>query len=289
MFDRVIRQITNRIGELEDKLKMGFSRHRTEDGGRFGDNSSWKGSGHFGGGGGGGGGGYGGGGPGGGGPGGGGLDQFFPILDNQSRQLGTIKQEIDEVKQLMFKLMKLPPTASVPTKLAQLPEDDDVRQPQRANTLPNVSKQERRQASAPYRSDVEQPFIPRGNNLFDSQQPPDRRRMPENYRQPDPRNRGRDMPDFRQDQRSSFPAARSGYMTEPERPAQGRNRRRRRGRGKKGGSIEGDYDSDMNSTVSEQMPMLHFQQRNNSGGRRRGKGGRTLTGSWEDIRSETDA
>lgn len=299
MFEKVVRQVNNRISELEDKLKTGFSRHKMDDVSVAA--AGWRGSGHFGGGGGGGGGSGGGGqGPGGGpGPsGGGGFDQLYAVLDIQSKSLGGIKQEIDEIKQLMFRLLKLPSFQSAPAKLLQLAaSSQDSQEGQSASTVQVISSQESKRSSAPPRGNVDRSFIPPGNNLFDNQPPYDRRSqyseprggMSDIFPQPDMRNRRMETGGYRQGKRDGYPGGRSGYMTEPDRPGPARNRRRRRGKGKREASIEGDYDSDFNSTVSEQMPMLHFQQKNNSGGRRRGRGARTLTGSWEDIRSETDA
>jgi len=202
-----------------------------------------------------------------------------------------MQQEVNEIKQLMFKVLKITPTHSAPSQLSHMTESDGPQQPHTLMAPQKMSNKESRHGRTP-----QQPFISQGNNFFESRQPQDRRSQfsdsrsrLSDYSQSDPRNRQKIGYPQQQDQRRGFSGSRSGYMTEPDRPAQGRPRRRRRGRGRKRSSLDGDYDSDMNSTISEQMPMLNFQPGDRSRGRRRGKGGSKLTGSWEDIRSETDA
>ncbi|XP_065055381.1 transient receptor potential cation channel subfamily A member 1-like isoform X4 [Rhopilema esculentum] len=302
MFDKVVRQICNRVDQLEDRLKGAVGRWKMgDDGSRTGNATpSWRGSGFLGPGGGGHGGGPGGGGPGGGGPGHGpGNEQLYQLLDTQNKQMGGIRQELEEVKQLMFKMMKISPIPSAPSKsTVQMPGEptiDEIRLV--PSSSHNVSEQERRQTFPRRNSsnqqfipqgNVNQPFIPQGNNFFGSHP----QRTPSDSRDGYGDQRGRSGPRARNkpvsSSRDSFADSKSGYMTEPDQGGQGKRRRRRGGRGKRGTSVEGDYDSDINSTVSEQMPMLDFQQQG-KGGRRRGRGGKPLTGSWEDIRSETDA
>lgn len=324
MFEKVVRQITNRIDNLEDKLKTEFHRCQgSDDGGRGGHiTPSWRGSSHFGGGPGGGGPGGGGGGPGGGGN--GGVNNLYPILDAQNVQMLAMKQELDEIKQLLFKFIKAAPVQSAPGKATTQAVVEDPRLSQ-ASSFSNyqppsssISDNDRRQ-TFPRSKPGDLPFIPSGSNMFQPQrqQPFDSRDGYQNQRgngydnqrgmqadkYVDPRDRYSALSDTQQDPRGSradprggYPAPRNGYTTEPDRNGQNKARRRRRGRGGRGANTAGD-DSDVNSTISEQMPMLEFspgynqpQQQNSRNARRgRGRNGKLLTGSWEDIRSETDA
>ena len=250
MFDRVVRQITNRIGEMEDNMQQFFSRQGGDGHPTGGQGGGVRDGGRFGGGGGRGGRGPGDGGPGNGGP-GGDSRGVITMLDRQNRQMIEMKKELDEVKQLMFRLLKAPPPTPKQTEEA-LPYSQPP-------IYPVLSQSP---ASSAY--DAPQ-FIPPGRNFFDEP--------------------GRQL---------------SGYQTEPDRAQKGR--RRRRGRGRKAQSAASDYDSDVASTYSEQMPMLSYNKPGrpasfsggNAGGgkgrNRRGKGKKqTLGGSWEDIRSETEA
>ena len=331
MFEKVVRQITNKIDNLEDKLKAEFYRSRgTDDGGRGGHlTPSWRGSSHLGGGPGGGGPGGGGGGHGGGGGGDSGVNTLYPILDAQNVQMLAMKQELDEIKQLLFKFIKAAPVQSAPGKAATQAVVEDTRLSQASsysNFQPpssSVSDNDRRQ-TFPRSKPGDLPFIPSGSNLFQPQRQSsfdsrdgyqnkrgdgyqnqrsdgyqNQRGMPAD-KYSDPRDRYSALSDTqdprgsRTDRRGGYPAPRSGYTTEPDRNGQSKARRRRRGRGGRGSNTAGD-DRDVNSTVSEQMPMLQFSpgynqpQHQNSRSGRRGRNGKLLTGSWEDIKSETDA
>jgi len=98
ILEKAVHHVYIRIDELEEKLKVGFSRHRTEVGGRIGGTGSRSGS--FTGG---DGGGDGGSGHGGDGPGSGAIDfsQFNHFMNTQNKQLGIVQQEVGEIKQLM--------------------------------------------------------------------------------------------------------------------------------------------------------------------------------------------
>jgi len=96
-----------------------------------------------------------------------------------------------------------------------------------------------------------------------------------------------------------------GYVTDPEHEFNGGRggggggqRGKRRRRGKRGGGAA-DYESDNNSVYSEHVPMQYVQHPRerspgsvksapggNRKGKMRGKNGKPLTGSWEDIRAD---
>ena len=95
MFEKVTRQVVNRIDELEDELKRQV-RSSTEAA------SFTAGRGPGGGGGGGGGSGP----PGGGGGGGPGVGSLGPVIQRQSQQIMEMKRDINEIKQLIRNLAK---------------------------------------------------------------------------------------------------------------------------------------------------------------------------------------
>ena len=177
MLEKAVHHVNVRIDELEDKLKVGFSRHRTEDGGRIGGTGSRSGSfiGGDGGGDGGSGGGHGGDGP------GSGVinfSQFNHFMNTQNKQLGIVQQEVNEIKQVILQMVNVPPAShSIPSQLPHRPDTDTLKQPHLVGAAPSVSSMESSQASPPGISDQhqqqqqEQPSNAQGESLVETKQP----------------------------------------------------------------------------------------------------------------------
>ena len=183
MLEKAVHHVNVRIDELEDKLKAGFSRRRTEDGGRTGGIGSRSGSFIGGDGGsddGGGGGGYGGDGPGSGPI---NFSQFNNFMNTQNKQLGIVQQEVNEIKQAILEMMKMPPASlSIPSHLSHLPDNDSLKQPQMLGAAPTFSSMERSQTSPPGTEDqqlqqqyqqqqLQQPPISQGESVVETKQP----------------------------------------------------------------------------------------------------------------------
>ena len=208
-----------RIDELEDKLQVGFSRNRTEEGGKIGGTGSRTGS--FIGGDDGGGGGWGGGG-GGNGPGSGTVNfsQFNHFMNTQNKQLGMVQQEINEIRQLMRQLLKARTSSLIaPTQSSHLPDSDSSKQPYLLGAGPRVSSMESRQ-----QEQQEQPFLAQGHNFFETKQHDDaqnqhsdsRSTSPFNYLLSDPMRSQSREPDDHQDPSSSYPLPRVEYTAEAD-------------------------------------------------------------------------
>jgi len=196
MLEKAVHHVYVRIDELEDKLKGGFNRRRAEDGswagGTYGKNR------YSGGGGGDDVGGGGGGGYGGDGPGSGVINfsQFNHFMNTQNRQLGMVQQEVNEIKQLIFQLLK-PPTSflNISSQLPRPPDSDKLTQPHLLGATQRVLSMESSQTYPPGTSNQQQqqPFVSQGQNFFETRQPRDgqnqhsdsRSRLPYNYPQSD--------------------------------------------------------------------------------------------------------
>ena len=214
-----------RIDELEDKLYVGFSHHRTKDGGQIGGTGTRSGS--FIGGGGGGGGGHGGDH---GGPAGGAINfsQFNHSMNRQNRQMGLVQQEVSAIKQLVFQMRKEPPSShSVQSHLPHLLDIDRAMQPNLLGAIPRVSSMESSQIYAPGTSDQQQqqqqqPFISQGPNFFEARQSQDgqtqyadsRSGLPDNYPQSDPMRSQRSELEYQQDPPVTYSLPRTEYTTE---------------------------------------------------------------------------
>ena len=95
MFEKVVRQVTNRIDEMEDTIKR-CGNSGGGSGGMLGNPITPGGPRGPGGGG------------GGGGSGGSSANQLVPIFQQQNTQLSTVKKDLDEIKGLMQRLLKTP-------------------------------------------------------------------------------------------------------------------------------------------------------------------------------------
>ena len=95
MFEKVVRQVTNRIDEMEDTIKRSGN-SGGGSGGMLGNPITPGGPRGPGGGG------------GGGGSGGSSANQLVPIFQQQNTQLSTVKKDLDEIKGLMQRLLKTP-------------------------------------------------------------------------------------------------------------------------------------------------------------------------------------
>ena len=135
------------------------------------------------------------------------MDHFYQLINTQNRQLGTVEQKVDELQQLMLRLLNMAPIHGIPSQLSQFPESSS--QPTHMlNALWRVSNQEVRQVQMPAIHDREQQqqqqqqqqrqqqhFIPLGSNFFESLQSQDgrsqysdsRSRLSDNYPQPEER------------------------------------------------------------------------------------------------------
>ena len=223
MLEKAVHHVYVRIDELEDKLKVGFNRHQTEDGNwaggtgaknKFSSGGGGRGDG--------GGGGGGGGSHGEDGPGSGAINfsQFNHFMNTQNRQLGIVQQEVNEIKQLIFQLLKLPPSSlSVPSQLPHPPDSDKFKQPHLLGATPRVLSLESSQAYPPGIRDQQQqqqqqhPFVSQGQNFFEQRQPQDgeniysdsRSRLPYNYPRPDSMRSQRNELVENQDAINSYP------------------------------------------------------------------------------------
>lgn len=215
MFEKVTRQICNRIDEMEDSIKRG-----TKASGGGGDvGSPFLG------------------GPGGGPAGDGGGGGLMPMFQRQSSQLNDVKKNIDELKKLMLRFTKMP------------------QQPQQKSSYPDPT-----------------PVIHAPPPMYNTLQ------------QSSPAPSGGGYP---------YPPSRLGYTTDPGEeafPGPGRGRGKRRRRGKRGPGS--GYESDNYSIASEQVPMRYMPRPPSPGSVKSAPGGKkknkkkTLTGSWEDIRTD---
>ena len=239
IFEKVVRQICNKIDELGDRIKSSFSSHRKEDSRRLGGTCSRSASinGVCDG-------------DGGDGPGLGSqsFDHFYQLIDAQKRQLGTVEQKFDEMQQMMLHLLNMAPTYSTPSHLYQFPENRSSQSQHMLYARWRVPNQEARQVQVPAIHDREQQeqrqqqqhqqqhqqqlqqqqqeqhFIPHGNNFFESLQSQDGRsqysdsssRLSDNYPQPEEKRGQRN--EFVQDQEplSSHPLARIELAIEPD-------------------------------------------------------------------------
>ena len=188
ILEKAVHHVYIRIDELEEKLKVGFSRHRTEVGGRIGGTGSRSGSftGEDGG-------GDGGSGHGGDGPGSGAIDfsQFNHFMNTQNKQLGIVQQEVNEIMQLMFQTLKAQPSSpSLPSQLPHLPDNNNLKPPHMIGTTPRFSRMESSQGYIPGRSDIQQQehdVFKAGQTEYGTNQVTDSRsRLPYYYPQSDP-------------------------------------------------------------------------------------------------------
>ena len=230
IFEKVVRQICNKIDELEDRIKSSFSSHRKEDSRRLGGTCSRSAS-------------IGGvcDGDGGDGPGLGSqsFDHFYQLIDAQNRQLGTVEQKVDELQQLMRHLLNISPTHYIPPHLYQFPENRSSQSQHILNARWRVPNQEARQVQVPaihdrerqqqqqqqqHQQQQQQQFIPHGNNFFESLQSQDgrsqysdsRSRLSDNYPQSEERSGQRNEFDQDQEPLSSHPLARIELSIEPD-------------------------------------------------------------------------
>ena len=239
MFDKVTRQICNRIDEMEDTVRQ---QGKGGDSGNFG-------GGHGGG-----------GGPGG--PGGGSDGGLMPMFQRQSIQIQDVKKDMEELKKLMLRFMKMP----VPEQKLQKSAPDF---PDYQSSVNRPQKQQ------------QQPMYPPANR-------PQQSLYPSLQRPQEPERKYSYPPPPTATQRGP------GYTTDPEYDLSGggRGRGKRRRRGKRGGGS--GYDSDNNSVFSEQLPMQYMPRPRSpgsvksapGGNKKKKKGAKPLTGSWEDIRAE---
>lgn len=257
LFEKVTRQICNRIDELEDDMKRGGSMgNDTRRGG--------------------GGGGSGGDCGGGGGGGDGGLSN---VVNHQTGQIVEVKQDITELKSLIMQMMKMPPTiAKTSSPQSPLHQDKNIR-----SSMTNL--------------DPLYPQLPADGGYPPAQQPsypqhPQQAQYapPTNpYQQPPPiglepyNNRPQGPQGYLTD-------------TEAYRNPDGGRGRRRRGK-QKGGGYESDNNSYYSEAPVQQRPPQQPQQRRprspssvasapTGNKRNRRKKNKNIGGSWEDIRTE---
>lgn len=257
MFDKVSRQICNRIDELEDTMKRGGRGGGSGGSGGGGGGagfdgrkSSVGGNDFFGG-------------------GGGGL---MPLVNQQSNLLTDVRRDVDELKKLMQRLSKNAPQVS--GNIVSIPVDE--------------KKQYREQPkySQPPAYGMESPSP---YNAYPPQTAPTAPNYPPlpsvATHQPSPSS-----------QYMAPPPMRHGYATDTE-ADRGRDRGARKKKNRGGRRPGSGYDSDNNSYMSEQVPMQHMPRPRSPGSVKSAPGGgnrrnrrknkqKPLTGSWEDIRAE---
>ena len=279
LFEKVTRQICNRIDELEDDMKRN---------GSLADTNRSGGGGGDGGGGGGGGGGC---------AGDGGLSS---MVDQQTGQLGEVKRDINELKSLIMQMLKMPLSTNN-TASSQVPQDTSKNLRSSMTNLDPMYPQLPPDGAYPTQPSYPKPPPPQAY----PQPPPPQ----VNYPQPPP-----PQVNYPPQTNPYSPAPigfappynnrpPQGYLTDTEVDRNGGGGRRRR-RGKRNGGS--GYDSDSNSFYSEQVPMQNMQrpqQQQQQRARRprspssvasaptgnkknRRKKNKNIGGSWEDIRAD---